>query len=180
MDDLKKLADALLAYEQCDEDGVRCKVSREACHAAADALASVAAAQRVPEGERAALLCERFAADFTTAPPKNSFEHGVQTATARLAEAFRRAAPPSPAAQQAAEPAWLAKVQQAYGWLWHINNEPMAPATILSPEKAAYEARKRLRDLLTTEQRGVAINAVGREIGKYAEPPTDQARNGGV
>lgn len=40
--------------------------------------------------EAAALLCERFARDFTTTPPKNEFEHGVQTATTRLAEAFRR------------------------------------------------------------------------------------------
>lgn len=51
----------------------------------------------------------------------------------------------------------------AYGYLWHVNNEPMAPVPLYSPEKAAYEARKVLRDLLTYEQRGEAINRV-REL----------------
>ena len=48
----------------------------------------------------------------------------------------------------------------AYGHLWHVNNEPMAPVPLRSPEKAAYEARKVLRDLMTHEQRGEAINKV--------------------
>lgn len=55
---------------------------------------------------------------------------------------------------------WRKAVQEAYGWLWHVNNEPMAPVPMWSPEQAAYEARKNLRDLLTKEQRGEAINAV--------------------
>lgn len=46
----------------------------------------------------------------------------------------------------------------AYGWLWHVNNEPMAPVPMWSPEQAAYEARKALRELLTTAERGEAIN----------------------
>jgi hypothetical protein len=51
------------------------------------------------------------------------------------------------------------KVALAYGHLWHVNNEPYAPVPIYTPEKAAYEARKILRDTLTSEQRGDAINA---------------------
>lgn len=48
----------------------------------------------------------------------------------------------------------------AYGWLWHVNNEPAAPVPLWSPEQAAYEARKALRDLLTSSERGKAINTV--------------------
>ena len=55
---------------------------------------------------------------------------------------------------------WLKAVQEAYGWLWNINNEPLAPLPLLDEGKAAYQARKALRDLLTSAQRGEAINAV--------------------
>jgi len=55
---------------------------------------------------------------------------------------------------------WRKAVQEAYGWLWHVNNEPMAPVPLWSPEKAAYEARKNLRELLTVDERGEAINSV--------------------
>jgi len=51
-------------------------------------------------------------------------------------------------------------MMHAYGHLWHVNNEPMAPVPLYSPEKAAYEARKILRDMLTSEHRGIAINQV--------------------
>jgi hypothetical protein len=51
-------------------------------------------------------------------------------------------------------------MMHAYGHLWHVNNEPMSPIPLYSPEKAAYEARKVLRDMLTHEQRGIAINQV--------------------
>lgn len=57
----------------------------------------------------------------------------------------------------------------AYGYLWHVNNEPMAPVPMYSPEKAAYEARKVLRDLMTHEQRGEAINKVQGLLGHNAE-----------
>lgn len=60
-----------------------------------------------------------------------------------------------------------AAMSEAYGYLWHVNNEPMWPIPMYSPEKAAYEARKRLRDLLTKEQRGNAINTVGQAIGRF-------------
>ena len=56
----------------------------------------------------------------------------------------------------------------AYGHLWHVNNEPMAPIPMYSPEKAAYAARKELRDLLTSEQRGDAINATQHVWGDAA------------
>ncbi|MEI2416163.1 hypothetical protein V8Z80_08255 [Orrella sp. JC864] len=49
-------------------------------------------------------------------------------------------------------------VQRAYGYLWHVNNEPGTPNRHY-PEAMAYEARKVLRDLLTTGQRGDGINA---------------------
>lgn len=57
----------------------------------------------------------------------------------------------------------------AYGYLWHVNNEPMAPVPLYSPEKAAYEARKVLRDLMTHEQRGEAINMVQALLGHNAQ-----------
>lgn len=51
-------------------------------------------------------------------------------------------------------------VKLAYGHLWHTNDEPMAPIPLRSPEKASYEARKVLRGMLTTEERGHAISQV--------------------
>ena len=49
-------------------------------------------------------------------------------------------------------------VGQAYGHLWCVNNEPGTPARPYPPERAAYEARKLLRDTMTQEQRGVFIS----------------------
>lgn len=86
-----------------------------------------------------------------------------------LAKPDARPAPaePQPAAQQS-KPLleWQKAVMEAYGHLWHVNNEPAAPIPMRSPEKAAYEARKCLRELLTKEERGEAINAVGQLIGR--------------
>lgn len=56
----------------------------------------------------------------------------------------------------------------AYGYLWHVNTEPMAPIPTYSPERAAREARGVLRDLLTHEQRGNAINQVQAILGHNA------------
>ena len=39
----------------------------------------------------------------------------------------------------------------------------------IAPEQAACEARKCLRELLTKEERGEAINAVGQLIGRFPE-----------
>ena len=58
-------------------------------------------------------------------------------------------------------------VMLAYGHLWHVNNEPMAPTPLYLPERAAYAARSQLRDLLTKQERGEAINQVGVLIGRY-------------
>lgn len=58
---------------------------------AADARKALAAPEpQSATAEPAALLCEKFAADFTTTPPKNEFERGAQTACVFLADAFRR------------------------------------------------------------------------------------------
>lgn len=51
------------------------------------------------------------------------------------------------------------KVGLAYGFLWCVNNEPGTPMRC-PPERAAYEARKLLRDTMTHEQRGTYINRV--------------------
>ena len=56
------------------------------------------------------------------------------------------------------------KIAHAYGHLWHVNNEPLAPVPLRSNETAAYAARRILRDTLTSEQRGAAINAVREEL----------------
>jgi len=54
------------------------------------------------------------------------------------------------------------KIALAYGYLWHVNNDPDAPIPLYSTEKAGYEARKILRDTMTHEQRGEAINKVSK------------------
>lgn len=67
-------------------------------------------------------------------------------------------------------------IQQAYGYLWHVNIEPGTPNQY-APERAAYEARKLLRDVLTHEQRGTGINMARAAMGRDApgaEPPKMQ------
>jgi hypothetical protein len=60
------------------------------------------------------------------------------------------------------------KVAEAYGILWHVNAGMDAPAGLgvisVAPEKAAYEARKALRDMLTKEQRGQGIEAARQHL----------------
>lgn len=51
-------------------------------------------------------------------------------------------------------------IGMAYGFLWCVNNEPGTPVAVYPPERAAYEARKLLRDTMTHEQRGNYINLV--------------------
>lgn len=67
---------------------------------------------------------------------------------------------------------WRSAVAMAYGHLWHINNEPMAPIPLRSEESASYAARKLLRDLLTTEERGEAINSVRAMLTAAPKEPT--------
>lgn len=59
------------------------------------------------------------------------------------------------------------RVARAYGLLWHVNAGIDAPwgTPSLTPERAAMESRKVLRDMLTSEQRGDGINAA-RDIMK--------------
>lgn len=51
------------------------------------------------------------------------------------------------------------KVGLAYGYLLCVNNEPGTPHQ-MPPQRAAYEARKLLRDTMTHEERGIFINRV--------------------
>ena len=67
---------------------------------------------------------------------------------------------------------WRSAVAMAYGHLWHINNEPMAPIPLRSEDSASYVARKLLRDLLTTEERGEAINSVRAMLTASPKDPT--------
>lgn len=54
------------------------------------------------------------------------------------------------------------KIARAYGYLWHVNNSGVGVQ--FSPEKAAHMARRVLRDTLTHEQRGNAINMAATEL----------------
>lgn len=56
----------------------------------------------------------------------------------------------------------------AYGYLFHVNNVEGLPNNY-PPEKAAYAARHVLRDLMTSEQRGDAINKAAELIAKESE-----------
>jgi hypothetical protein len=67
------------------------------------------------------------------------------------------------------------EVALAYGFLWHVNNDSAAPTLMYSPYKAASKARILLREQLTREERGKAINEAGIEIGRY---PSDARLNG--
>jgi hypothetical protein len=55
-------------------------------------------------------------------------------------------------------------IATAYGYLWHVNNEPGTPNQY-PPERAAYEARKLLRDQMTHEKRGDGINRARELMG---------------
>ena len=59
----------------------------------------------------------------------------------------------------------LERIALAYGYLWHVNTEPMAPVPMYSPQQSAMDARKILRDLMTHEQRGEAIGKVQALLG---------------
>lgn len=50
-------------------------------------------------------------------------------------------------------------VKTAYGYLWHVNNEPGTPNQY-APERAAYKARIVLREQLTKDERGEGITVV--------------------
>ena len=75
----------------------------------------------------------------------------------------RRMKPPQNAAQTEA-------IALAYGYLWHVNEEPFAPIPTYTPQRAAYDARRILRDTMTHEQRGEAINKVRAMLDRYGPP----------
>lgn len=54
----------------------------------------------------------------------------------------------------------------AYGYLWHINCEPAAPIKTYSPLAASNAARRALRELMDSEERGKAINKVSELLSK--------------
>ena len=60
-------------------------------------------------------------------------------------------------------------IGMAYGHLWCVNEEPLAPVALYSKEKAAYAARKLLRDTMTSDQRGRFINRVVQTVRKPME-----------
>jgi len=62
-----------------------------------------------------------------------------------------------------------AAIASAYGHLWHVNNEVGTPGRLYPPEMAAYEARKHLRHMLTTKQRGEAIINGRESVSKFAQ-----------
>lgn len=55
---------------------------------------------------------------------------------------------------------------RAYGYLWHVNHPEDIPTghPYMSADRAAVEARKELRDMLTHEQRGEGINCVRQKL----------------
>lgn len=108
-----------------------------------------------------------------------ALEHTNRKATARIvaqaADALERYESPSTAQQAAPAERGVDDIRsaaaRAYGFLWHVNNEPGTPSPMYSADKAAYRARVALRDQLTNEERGKAIVAVGIELGRY-DPAT--------
>jgi len=63
----------------------------------------------------------------------------------------------------------------AYGYLWHVNNEPGTPNQY-APDKAAHEAIKVLRDLMTYDQRGEGIRRARELMGHNAKLRCTQQR----
>lgn len=68
-------------------------------------------------------------------------------------------------------------IATAYGYLWHVNNEPGTPNQY-PPERAAYEARKLLRDQMTHEKCGDGINRA-RELMGHNNTLSDSCKNPG-
>lgn len=56
-------------------------------------------------------------------------------------------------------------IMDAYGILWCINTEPLAPIPMLDPERAAAKARLILKEMLCHEQMGIAINTARAALG---------------
>ena len=177
---MSELIRALRSYTQADADGVKVKVSRQACDEAADRIAALEAelaANTLPCGHHHSLMLKSaetgdqlYCELCDLRDQRNDLEIELE-AIQRVAEQYQDEAG-TLAHELAQARAECEKVRNAvaiaYGHLWHVNNEPMAPIPMYSPEKAAYAARKELRDLLTSEQRGDAINATQHVWGDAA------------
>lgn len=107
--------------------------------------------------ERAAEQPERIG----TKRHLSSLRASIQAVVQKLSLARARIADLESAAQAPAAngDALREAVKTAYGYLWHVNNEPGTPNQY-APERAAYEARKVLREHLTKDERGDGINVV--------------------
>lgn len=81
------------------------------------------------------------------------------------------AAAPTPPAREDAPVAWKEAVRLAYGYLWHVNELREAPIPLYPPKRAAYEARKHLRELLTQDERGRGINDTREQVYGSREVP---------
>lgn len=96
------------------------------------------------------------------ARPEDMGRHGQMWVSNRASAYYSvpvYAAPVAAQAPAAAGDALREAVKTAYGYLWHVNNEPGTPNQY-APERAAYEARKVLREQLTKDERGEGINVV--------------------
>jgi hypothetical protein len=104
--------------------------------------------------------------DGTIAAIRRALEDTMLTGTGFLE--IRRIAPED--VQLATPPSQPVRVDEAlsraYGYLWHVNHPEDIPIghPYMSADRAATEARKELRDLLTSEQRGTGINWVRQMI----------------
>ena len=107
----------------------------------------------------------------------NIYNSHLRSYNSSLQAQQRIVADAAPIPQQPSVPeGWKQAVALAYGHLWHVNNEPMAPIPLRSSETAAYEARKQLRDLLTHEERGLAINRVQAMLSAAPQPKEKQCQ----
>lgn len=66
---------------------------------------------------------------------------------------------------------WQDAVRLAYGYLWHVNTEPLAPVPLWTAEQASHCARAALRGLLTTEERRAAISEVRQLLDAAPKEP---------
>lgn len=65
----------------------------------------------------------------------------------------------------------------AYGHLWHVNLEPMAPVPMRSYEVATIAARRILMGALTNDERGDAINHVRKLLNDYVGSNREESGN---
>jgi len=64
----------------------------------------------------------------------------------------------------------LAAVRLAYGYLWSINTEPLAPIPLLTPDRAATHARLTLLAVMTRSDQRAGIEAARAALAGKADP----------